>query len=187
MAVLADRTWLAIRDNAVRWQTVGAAASLTAVDYREVFGWPAEEREGRPRLAFSSGMVGLAVPSTPGKIALESMHRWDMCGPVLELGAMTPTWVFFAEADAVVLGAAALPTETRLLCCSAVVPLPTSAEDSVRWIVPPAAGRRWLPTASAVVWAIGQAQADPFAAVMPRPAVPGLKPKSNVDREGEGQ
>lgn len=128
-------------------------ASLVA-RYRELLGGSVEEYRGRLFLSMGYGLVGIALSPFLGRAVVKRLARADTCGPVLELADGWHCWVIFADPNGLVLSRDDVPTGIEILGCPRRVPLPTSSVGPVRWVVPPNAQHRWLPTLAGVVSAI---------------------------------
>lgn len=116
--------------------------------YREAYGWAVDETGS---LQMGGGMVGALVQSVFAGATAEYLQRQESCGPVLDLGMGVDGWLFLADPNELVLSQAEMPPGVTVLGCPYKVPLPTPANNGVRWICPPRSTARWLPTLATVI------------------------------------
>lgn len=127
-----------------RWRTA---------DYRTLFGWEVELRDGRILLTLENGLVALLVPASVAMDLTRSLKRLDIHGPVFAVDGPRPHWLFLADSNEYVIATDDLPGGVEVLGFGERIPLPCVEAFSagVRWIVAPDPRQRWLPTLAAVL------------------------------------
>jgi hypothetical protein len=125
-------------------------------DYRNLFGWEVERRDGRMVLTLGHGLAALIVPASVAVDLAKYLERVDIRGPVFAVDGPRPHWVFLAEANEFIAAEEDLPSGVEILACGEQIPLPSAEAFSagVRWIVAPDPLQRWLPTLAALLMGI---------------------------------
>ncbi|GHF36321.1 hypothetical protein FHX82_006799 [Amycolatopsis bartoniae] len=128
------------------------APSWSIADYRARLGRHVEPRGDQVWLRLGGGIVGAAVPARLGPPLAAVLRGFGETGPVLELDS-APSWVFLADANGYVPGWEGMLSGVEVLGCPAWVPVPASGvlRARSRWVVPPDARRRWLPTLASII------------------------------------
>lgn len=126
----------------------------TPAEYQAHFGWSVQVEGGTVFLPMDGGTVGVRLPAAPAAATVQLLRRYDARGPVLEIVNRNRNWVILADPNGLVLAPSELPPDVVVLTRPARVPLPTTSTSSVRWIIPPRAQHRWLPTLTTVADAI---------------------------------
>lgn len=129
--------------------------------YWSVFGWTVLRCDGKLYLALGEGIDGVVVPLTYAPWVASALLDEGSCGPVVTLPGGGNEWVFLADPNGDVVAHDALPAGVRIAECPHVLRLPEgshqttmtsgAASSGTRWIVPPRADRRWLPTVACVL------------------------------------
>lgn len=133
--------------------TPSPQASL-ATRYRELLGGNVEEYRGRLFLSMGYGLVGVALSPFLARAVVKRLARTDTCGPVIELTNGWHCWVILADPNGLVMAQDDAPPGVEILGCPRRVPLPSTSVGPVRWVVPPTAQHRWLPTLASVASAV---------------------------------
>jgi hypothetical protein len=123
--------------------------------YRRQLAWPVELRDGAIVLPLISGMAAVSAPIdvvAPHLLAGPDVFQ----GPVLLGPADPPRAYVLAESAGLVISQADLPDGLRFHTTPEVLVLPPGTARGVRlgWLRAPAATRRWLPPAKAVITAL---------------------------------
>ena len=146
--------------------------SFTALHYRDLFGWTVDERQGQLHLTFGNGMAGVLAPMPAARRIAQLLAPDRLCGPVIELTNGPPRWLFLADQNGLVPTRSDLPAIVDVLCCPSQAPLPSAATSAhARWVIPPSARRRWLPTLASVIAAVQEV----LPATLARPDKDGLR------------
>lgn len=127
-------------------------------DYGRLMGWVVHRNENGLVLPLPAGWVAVHAPAGVGAAAYRHPLLRDACGPVLVLPESTRRSVFLAEVDDGVLAGESLPPGVGLFRSPHPLLLPPSTTEfgRVRWAVAPEPTRRWLPTATTVISALGE-------------------------------
>lgn len=139
------------------WKPNSIAPGWTSTRYREQLGWATEQRQGRTFLFLERSMAAVVVPRGLAPRVSHQLERDDVCGPVLSQLGDEPSWVFLADPNGLVVARQDLPVGVVVLGCPSQIPIPAAGTSSnqICWSVPPNPSRRWLPTVSAVLCAVG--------------------------------
>lgn len=129
----------------------------TPGEYQAVFGLSVQVEGDAMFLPMDGGTVGVLLPAAPAAATVQILRGYDALGPVLEIVTRDRNWVILADPNGLVLAPSELPPDVVVLTRPARVPLPTTSISSVRWIIPPRAQHRWLPTLTTVADAVQKA------------------------------
>ena len=82
--------------------------------------------------------------------------RLGTTGPVIAVDDERPHWIFLADSNADLTFHADLPGQLEVLGCGWRIPLPgrNAYSASLRWVVAPDPGQRWLPTLATLALAV---------------------------------
>ncbi|MDQ0382846.1 hypothetical protein [Amycolatopsis thermophila] len=130
----------------------GGAPPWSIADYRARLGWHVEPRGDQAWLQLGSGIVGASVPARLGPPLAAALAGSGESGPVLELGSAA-RWIFLADANGYVPGWEGMLSGVEVLGCPAWIPVPASGVlgGRSRWVAPPDARHRWLPTLASII------------------------------------
>lgn len=135
-------------------QAAPSAQASLAARYRELLGGNVEEVDGRLLLSMGHGMLGVALSPFLARAVVKHLAGTEVCGPVIEMTSTRHCWVILADPNGLVLAQADAPAGVEVLGCPRRIPLPTTSVGPVRWVVPPSARHRWLPTLASVLLAV---------------------------------
>lgn len=141
-------------------------ATEVAAWYRRHLGWPVETAEDGVSLSLTGGLTAIEVPAHLAGGVLNRLTDLGVVGPALRTGRANDRVTFLCEVDDVVLAQADMPTGVRHLRVGGALALP-SPRPSETWLVAPDPGRRWLPSASAVLHAVRRTTAAAARAMSP--------------------